>query len=180
MNITEKLRAFVKVISTRGVGHTALMQTGTESYPKPFIQVGFTMSSMLQAGFDKNQNASLVTVDGLISGKAAGKDFPVAVDNHVIRELMSDALFTIECMQSSLEKKTEVMDELMNLVEYYQDRTHAIEKISFQLAVTPWYKIRKIITLEKQLHQMVLEYNTESSPVEESFQRILKIAKEDR
>lgn len=180
MNIAEKLKALVKVISTRGVGHTALMQTGIDTYTKPFIQVGFTMDSMKRAGFDRNPNAVLVTVDGLIAGKAMGRDFPVAIDNHVIRELMSDALFTIECMQSSIEKKNQVMEELMNLVEYYQDRAHAIEKISILLAITPWYKIRKIITLEKQLHKMVLEYNSESNPVEEAFQRILKIAKEDR
>ena len=179
MNIVNKLKALIETISTRGVGHTLLMKKGTESYDKPFIQIGFTMSSMKASELDKNPNSKLVTIDGIISGKAKGLEGPVAIDNHVIRELMSDALLTIECMEASIDKKNQVMEELMNVVEYYQDRAHKIEKISLQLAYTPWWKIRRIITIEKQIHQAILEYNSDSNPVEESFQRILKIAKEN-
>lgn len=179
MNITDKLKALVRAISTRGVGHTTLMKVGTDSYPDKFIQVGFTMSSMKEAGADRNPNATLVTVDGIASGKIAGMDLPVAVDNHVIRELMADALLTIECMQSSIEIKNQVMNELMNIVEYYQERAHKIERIGLELALTPWWKINRIIRLEKQIHQAILEYNSDSNPVEESFQKILKIAKEN-
>lgn len=178
-NLTNKLKTLVSVISTRGVGHTSLMKTGTATYDKPFIQVGFTMSAMKASGLDQNPNAKLMTIDRL-SQEPTSSSMPVAIDNHVIRELLSDILITVECMESSIDKKNRVMEELMNIVEYYQDRAHKIERIGLELALTPWWKINRLIRLEKEIHQAILEYNTDSNPVEASFQRVLKIANENQ
>lgn len=180
MSITSKLKSLVEIISTRGVGHTSLMKTGTDSYSKQFIQLGVSHAQMRSSESTLNPNAKFITISDVEQGKARGLDLPVAVDNYVIRELAEDAIITMECMQSSLETKNQVMEELMNLVEYYQDRTHSIEKLSFELATTPWWKVVRIIKLEKKIHQMILTYNTDSNKVEESFQRILKIAKEHK
>lgn len=180
MDITSKLRSLVEIISTRGVGHTSLMRIGTDSYSKKFIQLGVSHSQMRSAEKEANPNAVFITINDVDQGKAKGLDLPVAVDNYVIRELAEDAALTIECMQSSLTTKNQVMEELMNLVEYYQDRTHSIEKLSFELATTPWWKVIRIIRLEKKIHQMILEYNNDSNKVEDSFKRILKIANEHK
>lgn len=180
MTIFDKLTALIDAISKRGVGHTSLMKRGTDSYERPFLQIGSTLTEMKQAGLDQNPNCKLCTIEGIASGKAKGLDLPVAIDNYVIREVMLDALLTLESMKVSLEAKNQVMEELMNIIEYYQDRAHSIETISMELAVTPWYKVRKLISLEKRIHQMILEYNSEENPVEEAFNRILKIAKQDQ
>lgn len=180
MSIIHKLRALVEAISTRGVGHTTLMKLGTEAYSKPYIQIGSTMSSMKEASLDKNPNAKLITIDEILTGKLKGSTaMPVAIDNYVIREVLSDAILTIECMQDSIEKKNQVMEELMNIVEYYQDRSHTFERIGLELAYTPWWKIARIIKLEKRIHKAILDYNTDSNPVEEAFQRILNLTKQN-
>ena len=180
MNITSKLTALIEVISTRGVGHTTLLKTGTDNYQSDFIQLGISHAQLDQADLLSNPKAKALTIRDIELGKHKGLDLPVAIDNYIVRELASDALLTIECMSSSLEKKTAVMEELMNLVEYYQDRAHAIEKISFELATTPWWKVAKIIKLEKKIHKLVLEYNEGSNQIDEAFAKILKIVKENK
>lgn len=180
MNISEKLKNLVEILSHRGVGHTTLLRTGTDTYNKPFIQLGMSHSQLNESDLLTNPNAIGLSISEIELTEHNGLKLPVAIDNYVIRELASDALFTIECMQGSIDRKKEVMEELMNIVEYYQDQVIEMEKASLELSMTPWWKIGKIIKLESHIHKMIMDHNIGSPKIIDMFQKILNIANTDK
>ena len=54
MNISEKLKNLVEILSHRGVGHTTLLRTGTDTYNKPFIQLGMSHSQLNESALFEN------------------------------------------------------------------------------------------------------------------------------
>lgn len=181
MSVTTKLKAILSVISTRAVGHTSLLKKGIDSYDKPFIMLGLSVSNVKESHPDLSDQAKIVSIDALVDGKYRGsEEMPVAIDNYVLKEILEEVSFAVDCMQDSLTRKDQVMNELMNVVEHYQDRAHTIEKISLELTMCPWWKFGQLIEIEKRLHAAVLSYNEGKNVIDESFNKILKISNEQR
>ena len=76
---------------------------------------------------------------------------------------LASALYLADC---AIADRTDAIEQLMKLAELYQDRAHEIEKISIELLRCPWWNFVKLIKLEKQIHQAILNYNSEPAIVE--------------
>lgn len=74
----------------------------------------------------------------------------------------------ISILEARLELRSKIMQELMDAVEYYQKRSHEIENISLELLACPWWKIAKIIKLEKRIHLAILSH-IEDSSIDKTF-----------
>jgi hypothetical protein len=81
----------------------------------------------------------------------------------------------IEILEARLELRSKIMLELMDATEYYQSRSHIIEKISLELMACPWWKITKIIKLEKRIHLAILSHMEDRS-IDQTFDRLMELA----
>ena len=84
---------------------------------------------------------------------------------------LASALYLADC---AIADSTVAVEQLMKLAELYQDRAHEIEKISIELLRCPWWNFVKLIKLEKQIHQAILNYNSEPAIVE-TFNKLKSI-----
>lgn len=84
---------------------------------------------------------------------------------------LASALYLADC---AIADSTVVVEQLMKLAELYQGRAHEIEKISIELLRCPWWNFVKLIKLEKQIHQAILNYNSEPA-FDETFNKLKSI-----
>ena len=80
----------------------------------------------------------------------------------------------ISILEARLELRSKIMLELMNATEYYQARTHEIESISLELLACPWWKIAKIIKLEKRIHLAILS-QMEDTSIDKTFANLKEL-----
>jgi hypothetical protein len=79
-------------------------------------------------------------------------------------------------LEYRLKLRSNIMFELMNAVEHYQKRSHEIERISLELLTCPWWKITKIIRLEKRIHLAILSHMEDTS-IDKTFSNLKDLAK---
>jgi hypothetical protein len=95
MNITKKLIELITYYgATRQVGHTTLLKEGTKHYDRPFFVLTHNMNYGMDLGLSPKDVISLTNLD-----KLQGHNRPLAIDNAVIIELLSDALMKIESLE---------------------------------------------------------------------------------
>jgi hypothetical protein len=175
MTTIDKLKALYRALSTRQVGHTSLMMKGTDSYDRRFYMVGLNRTHASQIVSDNVDNAVIVTIEQL-QERSAGETLPVAVDNCVIADLIDGALSEIFMREDLLSTRSDLINNLMKITEIYQDRSHAIEELSLEMLRCPWWKFRKLVMLEKRMHQMILSYN-EDHALQKALDDLLEMTK---
>jgi hypothetical protein len=84
---------------------------------------------------------------------------------------LASALYLADC---AIADSAVAVEQLMKLAELYQDRAHEVEKISVELLRCPWWNFVKLIKLEKQIHQAILNYNSEPAIIE-TFNKLKSI-----
>jgi hypothetical protein len=77
-------------------------------------------------------------------------------------------------LEARLELRSKIMLELMDATEYYQKRSHEVEKISLELLACPWWKIVKIIKLEKRIHLAILSHMEDLS-IDKTFANLKEL-----
>jgi hypothetical protein len=173
MILLKNLKSLIRILSTRQVGHTTLMQKGTNSYDKPFaiISIDKTSATELTKGSEFAEAVSIQNLDSLL-----GKNLPIAIENYTLTTVLRDSLYTIEKLTEHNDLKQEIISELTTLVEQYQIRSHEIESLSLDMLTCPWWNFGKLIMLEKRMHKMILAYNQDPKLIK-AFDKLTKIAK---
>jgi len=80
----------------------------------------------------------------------------------------------ISILEARLELRSKIMLELMDATEYYQKRSHEIESISLDLLACPWWKIARIIKLEKRIHLAILSH-LEDRSIDKTFAKLKEL-----
>lgn len=152
-----KLRQLLGVIGSRGVGHTTLMKKGVENYDRKFGVIGLNSdhANQLTEGRDLAVGASIRSLP-----KFEGMNIPVVVDNSAWYTIISEVITLLE---SSMLKEDirPITNNLMVLVEVYQERSHKIESAIVDYFVCPFWAFRKKAEIQKQIVELIIESNND-------------------
>lgn len=173
-NTINRMKSLISAISRRSVGHTELMKQGTMNYDRPFAIIANTVDAAKRIA-EASPNAKpfgMADLRGLV-----GTDWPVAIDHYQVQELLQSALIEISDRDFQIRRLSDIQEQMMKLVELYQERAHEIESISMDLLTCKWWNVKKIISTERKLHKAILKYNTEYDGIAQSFDVLTKIAK---
>lgn len=152
------LRQLLDVIGTRQVGHTTLMKKGTDNYDKEFGVVGLSTDQAKQL---VGENRDIVIPASLKSlGRFEGMKIPVAIDNSVWYTVISNVIGILEnsMLKEDIRKIT---DNLMVLVEVYQERSHKIELAIVDYILCPFWHLPRKTKIKKEIVDLIYESNND-------------------
>ena len=149
-----KLRNLLSVIGTRKVGHTTLMKRGADNYDKKFGIVGMSTDDAKLLVGDNMDLAIPASLKSLV--RFDGMDIPVAIDNSVWYTVISDVISILE--KSMLKEDIRpITENLMVLVEVYQERSHKIESAIVDYFVCPFWSLSKKTKIRQEIIDLIVE-----------------------
>jgi AAA+ ATPase superfamily predicted ATPase len=152
-----KLRQLLSVIGSRGVGHTTLIKKGVENYDRKFGVIGLNSdhASQLAEGRDLAVGASMRSLS-----KFEDMSIPVVVDNSAWYTIISEVITLLE---SSMLKEDirPIADNLMTLVEVYQERSHKIESAIVDYFVCPFWRFSEKTKIRQEIVDLIVESNND-------------------
>lgn len=167
MNLKEKLRTIINVMRRRQVGNTTLMKKGTDSYERPFLLLSHKLDFSKYV-LDTSENGKPVSMQSVEKALAGIGDVPVAIDHVVVQQLLEESLSVVEKYDAA----AKLSKDLMEIVEFFQEHTHALEALSMKRQLcAPWDFSRKI-QLDKEIMALISDHY-EKKVIENKFQRIL-------
>lgn len=177
MKLLNTLKALITVLSNRQVGHTNLMQKGTDNYDRPFLLIGYTMRQVKELA--KNSKFAKPTSISSIESSSKGDRLPVAIDHYVILEVLEASHQTIESLLKGHDVRNRAIELLLRVSELYQARAHEVESIGLDLLTCKWYDLPKIISTERRLHKAIMAFNTDTAELDSALKELSTLIKKD-
>ena len=167
-NTIELLRIFRKLLGLREVGNTTLMKKGTENYDREFYVVSNSLDYSKEiVGASKYGN--VVTMNNV--EKLNGISSPVLIDHHLVAFVLANAIEKMDRNEEEMERMKKVIDKLMSIAEYYQDRSHKTEDLTIELLTCKWWQFSKKSRIKSELWSLILN-NSKSPTIDELFGNI--------
>jgi len=150
-----ELRAIIKAIGERNVGHTTLMKYGTLHYDREFVVIGQTQeyAKQLLIGSKKDLGKAF-SIENLRSMDAV--DLPIAIDHNAMTCKLKKTAEILESCYDGQEVR-EITVPLLQLAETYQEHLIELNKMisDYLKCVYPWDYFRKIRIKRELIEKMM-------------------------